>query len=555
MPNQNNGVVGTDGAYPVFDPNGRWCWWSIEEIFRGGIAERRFVPKIRDYVIDPTTYTTYIVDDLDMITLIPTLREIRPANMSFSLAQSDVLFGVGPGTDSDTYRVYIDDSVLPHILAVDVRLRVGGSMTSYAKIFKGATLDGTGRVISKTYDSTGQFVSENVRLELAAIDSHENHTIKTVDVCHCTEQLVDGEVVTVVFYSDNGHVVSKRQLLVENTSFIRGVNNSLKYITHISLSSPFMSASTDKLIEYPLNVPMNALNLMGTVHYSNGETLTLPVDGSKFRMFGIEQYVSTIIGQEMDLVLSYALSPNETAYAGVGSQSGYITEAYDLITVNPNNSYTVKLFGYPFWIDSTVGYQMRWWMFNLDRNLFFDVTNNVSFSQNTGPYDPKGYGYMQRKAVTVNLRDVSGAFKPFVHTQTVEIVLNGEPMTDTTAWTVSHESNVSRPSYGLNVYAKFRSSTTINISSGIPTLVDWKTRVYKETFPLVNPNTEVTALEPTHFVVTYNGNSVEYPISAWNADLTVSTPVVAYKTITVRFIKRAASGDLQLAMSAMIIRP
>jgi hypothetical protein len=555
MPSTTLGVVGTDGKVPVYEPNGRWCLWSITEIYRGLAAENTFVPKIKDYVIDPDTYTTYIVDDLDTVTLIPTLREIRPANMSFSFTETDVLFGVGPGTQSDTYRVYLDTSVLPHVLAVDERLRVGGSMTSYAKIFKGSSVGGTGEVISKTYDSAGQFVSESIGLELAAIDSHNNHTIKTVKVCHCTEQLLDGEVVTIVFYSDSGHVVSKRQLLVENTAFIRGVNRSLKYVTHISMDSPFMSPTLDKTIQYPLNIPINALNLVGTVHYSNGETLKLPVDGTKFRIFGLEQYTSTIIGQKMDLVLSYSLSPNETAYGAVGANNKMITEPYELITVNPNNSYTVKLFGYPFWVNSATGYQMRWWLFNLDRNVFFEVTNQVSFNQNTNAYDPKAYGYMQRKSVSLNLRDVSGAFKPFVHTQTVEIVLNGEPQTDATSWTMSHESNGSRPSYGRDLFAKKISATSINLGSALADLETWKTRVYKETFPLVNPNTEVGPLDPTHFAVTFNNVTTEYPISEWNTNLTVTGTVTVFSTALVRFIKRTASGDLMLSISALIVRP
>jgi hypothetical protein len=551
----NLGVVGTDGVVPVHEPNGRWCIWSINEIYKGLAAENTFVPKVKDYIIDPDTFTTYIVDDLDEVTLIPTLREIRPANMSYSMSETDVLFGVGPGTQSDTYRVYLDTSVTPHILAVDVRLRVGGSMTSYAKLFKGSVLNASGHVISKTYDSSGVFVSQNVGLELVAIDSHENHSIKTVRVCHCTEALSDGEIVTAVFYSDSGHVVSKRQLIVENTSFIRGVNNSLKYITHVTLSSPFMSANVDNTIEYPLNVPLNALNLMGTVHYSDGSLLTLPVDGNKFRMFGLEQYVSTIIGQQMDLVLSYTLSPNEAAYGSTGAGSMYITAPYELVTVNPNNSYTVKLFGYPFWVDAATGYQMRWWLLNLDRNLFFDVTEHVAFSLNTGAFDPKGYGYMQRKNVSLNLRDVSGIFKPFIHTQTVEIVLMSEPQSDNTSWTMSHESNGSRPVYGLNLFAKRINANTINLSSGLADIEVWKNRVYKETFPLVNPNTEVAPLEPTHFTMTYNGLTTEYPIADWNANITTASAVVADKTVSLRFIKRTASGDLSLAISALIIRP
>ena len=130
------GIIGSDNIVPVYNPNGLWKMWSIHELWNGTIGTSRFVPNIDDYAIDPATYTTYHVTTIDPVTLIPTLVEIRPANMSFSFSGLDVLLGVGPGTPSDTYRVYIDQGVLPYKLSVDARLRVNGTMCSYCKYLK-----------------------------------------------------------------------------------------------------------------------------------------------------------------------------------------------------------------------------------------------------------------------------------------------------------------------------------------------------------------------------------------------------------------------------------
>lgn len=552
--NAINGVVGTDGIVPVYEPEGRWCFWGLHEIWVGDIGANRYVPKVNDYVIEYNTYTTYIVDHIDPITLIPTLREIRPANMSFSFTETDVLFGVGPGTQSDTYRVYVDKSVTPYILAVDARLKIAGTMSHHAKIFKGSNVSNTGVVVSKVYDNSGHLISQDIGLELVAIDSHVNYSIKTVKVCNTTAELMDGEIVTIVIYTDNGHVVSKRQLLVENTSFIRSVNSSLKYVSHISVDCPFMSPTESSLIEFPLNVPLNALNLMGTVHYSDGSTLTLPVDGNKFRMHGLQQHVSTIIGQRIELVLAYALSPTEVAYAGVSTDGHYVTEPYSLMTINPNNSYTVKLFGYPIWIDAVNGYQMQWWLFNLDRNVYFNVTPFVSFATNTGPFNPTGYGYLQRKAVSINLRDVSGAFKPFVHTQLVDIVLNGGANETITPWTMAHESISTRPSYGNGLKATKVSATTIKIDSGITDFNEWKERMYGHIYPLVDRVAELNPPTPTHFVIEYSGLNIEFPISNWGSNLNIGMNIPIYKTITVRFLRRTGNGDMHLGISALMVK-
>lgn len=549
------GIVGIDGVVPIYDPSGLWKIWSISEIWQGTVGNRRYVPHVSDYVIDPLTYTMYIVDDIDPVTLIPTLREIRPANMSYSLAETDVLFGVGPGTPSDTYRCYLDKSTMPYILAVDARLKVAGTMCSYAKIFKGADISSNGVVVGRLYDNSGNFLSENIPLELVAIDSHVNYSIKTVSVCYTVLDLVDGELVTVVMYSDTGNVVSKRQLLVENTAFIRSINASQKYISSINLECPFISPTLDHDIEFPLNVPINALNMVGVVNYSDGTTLRLPVDGTKFAMLGIEQFVSTIVGQRVNLVLRYALSNNETAYGAVTSDSKYITEPYTITSINPNNSYTVKLFGYPVWINSSIGYQMRWWLFNLDRNVYYDVTNNVVFAENTGAYDPKKYGYLQRKSVTINLRDVSGSFIPFVHTQLVDIELMMPPDGRQTPWLVSNDSTGNQSLYGSGLMAILQPpiGSVIRIDSNIEIYEDWLRAVYEHTYPLYDRTRELAPPTPTHFEIIQGSNKISFTIDQWNKPLNLGFNPDIYSTIFIRFYRSTIISEMQLSMAAMIV--
>lgn len=551
------GVTGTDGSVPVYLPEGRWCWWSLNEIWVGpnGPGAMRYVPKVLDYVVDPITFTTYIVDHLDPVSLTPTLREIRPSFMVGTFNEVDMLFGVGPGTQSDTYRVYIDKSTTPFTMVVDSRLRIAGSMSSYCKIFKGSDLSETGIVVSEVYDTVGHFLSNNVPLELVAIDNHTNYFIKTVQPCKTTIDLVDGEVVTAVLYSDNGHVVSKRQLLIENTAFIRSINISTKYITNISIKSPFLSATNDHLIEFPLNVPINAINLIGVVSYSDGSTLELPVDGNKFKMHGIDQYLSAIEGQEMDLVLSYALAPTEVAYTGVVSDGHYITEPYRLKTTNPNFSYSVKLFAYPEWVNETYGYKLKWFLLNLDRNIKFDVSNLIQFNPNTGTYNPLDYGVTQRKSVSINLKDVSAAFKSFNHTQVVDISLYAKASSvGTTPWTVSHESNATRPAYGVSLLAKRVSTYTLNIKCNIDSYSEWIEHLYQRTYPLIDVSREIHPPAPTHIQITYGSETKEILVSQWANNISFVNSVTIDKNVYLTFIKRMGVEVKYLSVAALMIK-
>lgn len=557
MPDLTNAIaVGTDGVVPIYNPESPWKMWGLHEIYRGakGLSETGnllFIPKLKDYAIDVDTYTVYIVDHLDPITLIPTLRQINPNGSFVTFSKTDVLFGVGPGAPSEIYRVYLDKSTTPYTLAVDCMLTVYGSAAKYAKIYR--AMDTGDKIVSKVYDSRGQFISENVQLELVKLDSHETHVEKAVPVCYTTEDMPDGEVVSVVFYSDQGHVVSKRSLLVENTTFIPTANNSKKYVSHITLECVFISPTTPDLIDFPLNVPINALNLMGVVHYSDGSIFRTAVDGNKFKIFGLDQFTSSIVGQEIDLVLAYVLGSDEAAYAGVGLGSNVVTTPYTLRVVNPNNGYTVKVHGYPEWVSVSEGYRMKWWLMNLDRNIHFDVTNLIHFDETNGLFNPVGYGYVQQKAISINLRDISQAFKPFVHTQTVSISLLGTPDNTDTAWTVSSDVNVATP-YGRQLRIKRTGVRAYNLISGALSKTEWINRFYYESQPLVDKAAEIKAPEPTHFTLMYNGKTVTYDINEWNQNLVLENELTNYSSVYILFTRRIGNQDLKLSIVGVMTR-
>lgn len=558
MPISTDGIIGTDGFIPVYNPDGLWKIWQLIEIFLGKEGKNKFIPKLNDYVIDPATFTTYIVHALDELTLIPTLVEIRPANMSYSFTESDILIGVGPGTQADTYRAFYNKTTSPATLTVDQRCWVGGTMSSYAKIFKGpATPDGL--VVSKMFDNSGKLVSQNVPLDLMILDNHTNYTKKTLSTCAVTDELINGEILTVVFYSDNGIVVSKRQVMVEESTLITDLAASKKYVTHISLKSAFLKESDIDVISFPINLTLQALNMFGVVHYSDGSTAEFPVDGTKFTMLGLSGVLTTRENLVFNLVLVYKLAENETGIASSTWAEKKITKAIKLETTNPNNSYSVRLFGYPFWQDPLSGYKLRWWLYNLDRNLALDVTDKVQLSAATGGFDPLAYGYVQRKNVFINLKDVSPAFKAHVHAQAFEAVLYDPVLADITRWSILNAGTTSEsPYYGTGLKAQIvtlpDNSKKINIANEFTDKQNWLEALYYNANPLSDSRLETKPPEPTHFYIGINDEETDaISIENWDKNITHTQTLLRNRTITVRFTRQTVSAELELAMTALML--
>lgn len=551
-------VIGTDNIRPVYDENSTFRIWGVDDIYVGLEGDRRFVPKVKDYVIRPETYETWIVTHVNQDTLVPTLEPIKPFGLGANMSETDVLFGVGPGTQAQLLRVYINRSSYPYRVTVDTHCFVGGQQNAYAVIYKGGDPTVGGEPISRIYDTSGNFISVEVPLEMVALDSHVNHSLKIVQECFTTVDIKDGEPLYVVFYNQANVPTSKAMLLAENTTHIRGLDIQRKFVTGISLESPWLTASDSNVLSFPLNIPLDALDLVGVVHYNVGDPLRLPVDGSKFAMAGLDGFVSSIPSEKFDLTLIYNLSPEEISYAGQGMYvDRKVTAPYSVITKVIEPGYTVKLFVYPFWDANINGYRLRFWMYNLARTSFTEVTDFVTYPSDQEVFDPRGFGYKQRIQVNLNLRRLSSAYKPMIHTQMFEVTLFGGPQDSDTPWVVTSQLSPNLPGFGRDVYARRVSGTRINLKSNRTNRDDWLRDFYYNADPLVDRRSEVKAPEPTHFWISSDSGATwtQYFLNdSWNADLLVKSSLKAYDSLLIRFTRPVLASQMELGISSVVVR-
>lgn len=554
-------IVGLDGFNPMYDENGLWRTWLMSEIFLGKNAQGKYIPKIQDHVVENigNKIYRYIVVDINWETGIAVLaRESTNAGGDFSA--EDTLVGIGAGTPATTYLAYVDKSVTPYRLTVDQRCFVPGSMVRYCKIFKGSLLTNEGVVVSRVYDGNGQLVSEDIPMEKAGVITVngntlvENTTIKTIRPAHTTHDLKQGEYLTAVFYDDSGIMVSKRQLLVEISTFIKTPDNGTKYVTGISMRSPFISATDESVIRYPQNVPLSGLNLIGVVHYSNGDTREYPVDGSRFKLLNFDTYVASQPGQTFEAVLTYTFGENEFNYVSVMGGDNHTARVYQVQTMPADATYGVKLFAYPVWIDAISGYKLEWFLYNLKRDVAINVTPYVVINTGMTPWNPLAYGQLQTLSVSINLKRADARYRNYAHTQVISFVIERQGTERLTNWSIAYSPGQS-PMYGPNLWAgayflgtnRFR----INLKSDCTTQTEWVARVYGASQPLLNPSTEVNAPAPTHFAVYNSSGRTLIPIDQWDKDLTINAAVTDSGTLFIQFVRVVGQVELELAVCGL----
>jgi hypothetical protein len=334
---------------PIIDRQRPHYRWNIKEIYTGSLDRGAWVPNPDDEVWSWAD-GLYRVVSVNYQTGLSTLEKHSDKNLSSGLREDDVILSSKPGAPADTFRIYVNTTVVPHVMNFDNFLHVYGTSAHYLKIFKGTDIGINGDVISAQFNSSGILVTENILFEQVRYPEGTIRAIKTPESGFVTDTLTDGEIVTVVVYSGSGEVLSVSKLVTVLSNSVRNIDASKKQITNISLISPFLSHTDNLLLEVPINLTVESMPMQMAVTYNDGSKTTYAIGDDKASLLGIENFISSEMGYTADLVLTYTLGQGE--YSNLVKSAGnrsFINKPYRLRTIYSDSAYSVKLFVVPKW--------------------------------------------------------------------------------------------------------------------------------------------------------------------------------------------------------------
>jgi hypothetical protein len=311
----------------------------------------------------------------------------------------------------------------------------------------------------------------------------------------------DNELLTVVIFSDEATTTYIQPMHAMNTAWLCTPDLSKRYIKEITLVSPFINPNRPNRLEYPLNTPLNALNLLCRVEYTDGYA-EVPIDGTKAYMSGMDGFVATIVGQEIpDLTLHYRPSANEYNYTQRATSGPHISRRCYAVVVDKDDSINVKIFLTFEW-RGVDGYRIRYWLYHMTRQRYWDITDKVMPGDGSMSYNPLAFGVLQRLVLTVQLDKVDGLFREYRFVQIVDVVVN--QTTHQSPWLVHYEVGQNEPS-GSGLYCEYRyvqaGYSEAKLNMHCRNVDEWLNRLYYNTRPLVDRLTEGMPPRPTMFEV------------------------------------------------------
>ncbi len=548
-------VVDCNGVgAPIISPTRRFEVLDIKELYTDPTGSGQMIPNVRDLVVDYENNCFWRCSDVDYTKFKYTLVKFDPA----PIYNADAEIGGCAQSQAETFRVLIDPSKHPMTLRVDGRLKFIGSDCDRIRIFKGMNISLNAIPIS-AYFQAGVYISNSIPMQLAAIDQVDNKTIKEPVPGHCNVEVEDGELLTIVAYSDTDDVVAIARAYAINTNMVLATETPSRQIQRVELISPFISPSDDRLLSIPINMPIDDLPLQCKVTYNDG-VVVIPVDGMRAKLTGLRNsgshdtfFISSTVGQKLDLQLTYFMA-NSESYIGNNVVDGAINEEYRAITEMVDGAYSVKLFVVPEWLDNDRGYRLRYFLYNLERGNVFEATAHVLPSLNSPAFDPRLYGVKQRLVVRCELDKVSPIYLPHIHSQTFYISLL-RPGTDT-ADSYMLEYQQGKPDYGEAVYARFDYDNvqywSLDVASGCKSKSEWLEKMYRLVYPLYDTRSEVEAPEPTHFVVVVNNQEFVRTVDQWLEPFNVDFRIDQADLVMIKWLRRLPNAELQLGISPML---
>lgn len=562
----NKPMTSTVGNVPGVSPSlvnrgARKSFHYIEDVFdpaKHDIVDvhKYVVPMENELVFDVTNGTTYRVTHVDIEATLKSTLIPWPSDNNDGSGEQDTIFGVKGGPGLGEALLSIDYSVRPNRARVDSTIMRPGA--AYAKLFLGNDVGPTGEVISAQYDGGGNMLGDFVPTILAEIVDRTNLNIMTTGSFSVTgneHTLTNGKRCTLVFYDEGGNFIPPVQpVMVQHSSYMRDHQIGIKYVTAISLVSPWFAntINPEKLL-IPVNVNLGSLELRAMVHYSNGEEVVYPVNGTKFIMHGLQEYRPKYPGQGGEICLTYKLSDDEQLYMAAPGTPNHLSRVYEIQAASPAGAYSPRLYTYPQWDGAIAGYRLQHFLYDLDRDSMVDVTQFVTMNDKSPVYRPNSYHIAQDLIFNLNLRDVDATKESVTFIQHTQVVLLKDKNADGNRFEVRFSNT--KPTYRslfMDITVE-GNKTKFNLANGFDTLEEWLEGLYWAVDPSYNIYDESKAPTPTHFdVMLEDGRRWRFPVSTWNSESEIGLILEQGKTVFINWIYREAnSNELQLATTGV----
>lgn len=528
--------------------------WRKEQIFKNmetahGIESGGVIPNVNDVVI---SWSGNIKIEERVVRIDPktNVAELEPVELPNTGNQSMVGVPVGVGNLSNVANLLLNPIDNKLSSAIDSRLPIYGIDLSYVRVFLGTNISETGQVLSVRYDSNGDIIDD--KSPLVKVDILEGDILRYLArPFNLTKTLPVDTLVTAVFYSDNNQEVMWQELVVKHNHIIANVQSEALYINRVYLESAYQNPADKSELLIPKNLLNASFSPRIFKEYQNGQREEMFVGTSNVTLAGWGDYITGAVGEKFPLVLSYVLGYGELSQ-NVDPHTGlHISTHYRTTVIDADIETEVKLFVTPVYINTNLGYRLKFWLYSGLRDKLIDVTDSVSHSG----WASTQYGAKQKVDFSINLAEFDN-LPETVFSDSIDIQLIGPPMVNSTMYRLWYWRDPERW-YGENLRAKITTNYgthTLSLNNYIGSFSEWLDTMYYRLAPLYDATIATEAPIPTHVDIEIGPVTMTMEVATyWNGELPWMDELPNHgDNVILKWYTYSEGGDrLDLAISNM----
>lgn len=531
----------------------RFHSWNMDQMFFGGPENGYQVwPNPDDMVVDWTTGIWRVIRVGP--TGIPELKLYLRFNTDPSATPNsdNLITAISEYQTSIATPIYYDASRDPQELIIDPAYPILESDIVKFSLFKGTDTSIDGEIISHKFSGstiTGVLFDCNLVTGLP--------TIKRPEIVTTRSLLTAGDQVTGVFYDASNRAIGEKRFTLYESATSRPLDSTDKTIVDISLKSDLLDITDPLIINNDLNVDHIDSLTVAYLHYNDGTRTEVPIDNTKMKLLNATEHQFNSLIRATDVTLVYYPDADEPYVNASGTMRASLKKQYKLRNIQGPNTYALKLYCIPKFIDVSTGYELSWRLCNLDRDVDLDVTSDVIVRKVGGYlFEPTNYGEKQELDVTLEMDKVApGSYPGFIFTNRVNITVEIPHILGKSPWSIDYNTDGNNV-FGVGMEAaigpgKGNPIPVIDaydtIWFGIGLFGDsdaWLQALYNTIEPVFDTTAMTEPADPTHFKFEYEGTvSPVYPLSAWADELPAPAGISAFeKTKTVNIVWLLDSG-------------
>lgn len=552
----------------LYDPFRGFRFWNIDDIRTSAqdVSSGKIVANVNDLVIDYANgfFRVIAVDDTAITpgiepTYIPILQKIDLSTLGVNTVDTSLYQRFGMYQPHVMQKIYFDSTVTPHTLTIDDRYLIFGSENVNAIAFKGYDTTVAGTVISEQFDSNGQLIGN--RIPLIRVDPN-NDAIKRPSVINTEFNFLDGEIITLQVYNNIGGDSGKHSFIVVRSNAIRANELNTPVIVDVKLLTNLLDNQQLDLINAPANVPLTGGDFKAMLLYNSGVRTTIPVDGIKCKLHGLDNFNTSLISDVSTVVLAYYPDRDEPIINASNPTLNFVSSIYRIRTVQNVLDYSFKIYVVPVYDAVNIRYNLKFYLTSVKYNILVELNTNLIHvvKQGGGVIDYSPTADVQTIQVSVLLSDIYSLLYPgyrFVQTFNLNF---GPPTINANPWIVDYKGN-NTGVYGIDNKMHFSQIGyhALDLSMGLLTLEQWLRALYDPIHVIYDQNLMSSPPTPTHFKVRYS-TVITDAIDVNNWNILINDPVIGLMwqnmgTVEIIWLKQTnIIGDyLTLGVSPVMI--